>query len=276
MRITFLTNLDLASNVALNLLLPALSTAHDLELMCSSSVGKPSTHPELAALTFLEQTLPNDLIFPMVDTQKNTGELLTFHGLERYLTSPMRVLNAPNSEQGLRLLSDKTPELMISIRYGKILRNKALSIPDLGVLNLHSGKLPDYRGVMATFRAMLAQEQELFSTLHWIDDDTIDTGRVISVQGHRRAAIGCYLSNTLSLYPAGCRAIINAVNALEDGEDLPNLASGGPGNYYSFPDEETIRDFLSTGYQWGGAKFLSELYSRYLPPNIQYTTQLTL
>ena len=124
----------------------------------------------------------------------------------------------------------------------------------------------DYRGVMATFRAMLAQEQELFSTLHWIDDDTIDTGSVISVQGHTRNAIGCYLSNTLSLYPAGCRAIINAVNALEDGEDLPNLASGGPGNYYSFPDEETIRDFLSTGYQWGGAKFLSELYSRYLPP----------
>ena len=84
------------------------------------------------------------------------------------------------------LISDTTPELMISIRYGKILRSKALSIPDHGVLNLHSGKLPDYRGVMATFRAMLAQEQELFSTLHWIDDDTIDTGRVISVQGHRR------------------------------------------------------------------------------------------
>lgn len=201
MRITLLTNLDLASNVALNLLLPALSTAHDLELMCSSSVGKPSTHPELAALRFLEQTLPNDLLFPMVDTQKNAGELLTFQGLERYLASPMRVLNAPNSEHGVRLLSDTTPELMISIRYGKILRSKALSIPDLGVLNLHSGKLPDYRGVMATFRAMLAQEQELFSTLHWIDDDTIDTGRVISVQGHRRAAIGCYLSNTLSLYP---------------------------------------------------------------------------
>ena len=155
---------------------------------------------------------------------------------------------------------------MISIRYGKILRSKALSIPDLGVLNLHSGKLPDYRGVMATFRAMLAQEQELFSTLHWIDDDTIDTGRVISIQGHRRDAGGCYLANTLSLYPAGCRAIVNAVNALENGEELPNLTSDGPGNYYSFPDEETIRQFLSAEYQWAGAKFLSDLYSRYVPP----------
>lgn len=266
MRITLLTNLDLASNIALNLLLPALSDAHDLELMCSSSVGKPSTHPELAALRFLEQTLPNDLLFPMVDTQKNTGELLTFHGLGRYLASPMRVLNAPNSEKGLRLLSDTTPELMISIRYGKILGSKALSIPDLGVLNLHSGKLPNYRGVMATFRAMLAQEQELFSTLHWIDDDTIDTGRVISVQGHRRDTVGCYLSNTLSVYPAGCRAVVNAVETLGKGEELPNLASNGPGNYYSFPDEETIRHFFSTKYQWAGAEFLSDLYSRYLPP----------
>ena len=73
MRITFLTNLDLASNVALNLLLPALSSAHDLELMCSSSVGKPSTHPELAALRFLEQACPMTCFFQWSILRKIRG-----------------------------------------------------------------------------------------------------------------------------------------------------------------------------------------------------------
>ena len=55
----------------------------------------------------------------------------------------------------------------------------------LGVLNLHSGKLPDYRGVMATFRAMMAEDETLFSTVHWIDDKTIDTGRILSMRVYR-------------------------------------------------------------------------------------------
>ena len=154
---------------------------------------------------------------------------------------------------------------MVSIRYGRILHTEALSIPDRGVLNLHSGRLPTYRGVMATFRAMLAQDEDLCSTLHWIEDESIDTGRVISFQSHRRRPEACYLSNTLSLYPAGCEAVLEAVSILENRGNLPRVEHESSGTYYSFPDEGSLQRFNQAGYQWAASEFLTRLYSRYLP-----------
>ena len=101
MRITLLTNRDLASNYALNLLLPALSAKHQLRLFCSDRVGSQPEAPALATLSFYEQTLPMTVLFPLIDAQSKQGELLTFQGLNRYLTAPMGSLNQPNTHQGL-------------------------------------------------------------------------------------------------------------------------------------------------------------------------------
>jgi methionyl-tRNA formyltransferase len=73
-------------------------------------------------------------------------------------------LAAPNSADGLERLRAAAPELIVSIRYRCILREHTIAIPEHGVLNLHSGILPDYRGVMATFWAMLTGETEIGCT----------------------------------------------------------------------------------------------------------------
>ena len=170
--------------------------------------------PSLAMLFFFEHTLLDQLLFPPIDDLSQRGKRLTFRALSTFLTAPMRRLNDPNSPSGIALLKSANPDLIVSIRYGRILKQSAIDTPRLGVLNLHSGKLPQYRGVMATFRALLAGDAELFSTLHWIDDETIDTGRIISIQGVPTDPDGCYLSNTLNLYPSGCRALLEAIDTL--------------------------------------------------------------
>ena len=198
MRITFLVNRDLASNVALNLLLPKLVEKHQLTAFYSDQVGTQPDDPSLAMLFFFEHTLLDQLLFPLIDDLSLRGKRLTFDALSTFLTEPMQRLNAPNSPSGIASLKSTNPDLIVSIRYGHILKQSAIDIPHLGVLNLHSGKLPQYRGVMATFRALLAGDAALFSTLHWIDDETIDTGRIISIQGIPTDQDGCYLSNTLN------------------------------------------------------------------------------
>ena len=87
-----------------------------------------------------------------------------------------RALPAPNTAEGLALLSEAAPDLIVSIRYRRILREPAIAIPRHGVLNLHSGVLPNYPGVMATFWALLAGAAALGCTLHRIVDEGIDTG----------------------------------------------------------------------------------------------------
>ncbi len=265
MRITLLTNRDLASNFALNLLLPQLSNNHQLRVFCSDRVGPKPAASGLANTAFFEQTLPLELLFPLIDAQPNQGELLTFQGLSQFLVSPTASLNEPNGPEGLGALTATEPDLVISIRYGCILGTDALSIPNKGVLNLHSGELPAYRGVMATFRAMLAGDTRLCSTLHWIDDATIDTGRIISVQHHSRDPRQCYLANTIELYPAGCAALLEVVDMIEAGLEPDARAPEQSGSYYSFPDQRSIEAFTQAGHEWANPKFVNDLLSRYLP-----------
>lgn len=264
-RVTLLANRDLASNFALNLLLPELSQRHELQVLCSDQVGSRPTAAGLDTVKFFEQTLPNELLFPLIDAQKIEGELLTFRGLSRYLDKPIASLNHPNTKEGLSRLAATRPDIVMCIRYGCILDMDALSIPRLGVLNLHSGKLPEYRGVMATFWAMLAGDDELCTTLHWIHDATIDTGPIISIQSTVREQSACYLSNTLRLYPTGCEAAISAINAVAAGDTLSLLERPASARYFSFPDETALAEGQSAGLQWVNPDFVARFLSRYQP-----------
>ena len=263
MRITFLINLDLYSNYALNLLLPTLSKQHAINVFFSSHVGSAPQSPALRQLAFFEQMLPNQVLFPIIDRSEQQGELLTFAGLSKYLVAPMEALNDPNSAIGLNQLQLTRPELVISIRYGRILQAAAIAIPTLGVMNLHSGKLPEYRGVMATFRAMLNNDSEIFSTLHWINDPSIDTGPVISHQGIPRDPTRCYLGNVLSLYDVGCPAVLQAAETLNQKLALNSIAASGSGTYYSFPTESEITRFCDAGHQWVETESFGALLSRF-------------
>ena len=122
-----------------------------------------------------------------------------------------------------------------------------IAIPPLGVINLHSGILPDYRGVMATFWAMLDGQPEIGTTLHRITDRGIDTGPVINIDRRSVDPARSYLSNVLSLYAAGSRSIISAVRRLAAGSALDGHAQPCGGRYFSAPDQISVRRFENLG-----------------------------
>jgi methionyl-tRNA formyltransferase len=248
MNITVLANRDLASNFALNRLLPTLTARHEVKVFLSSLVGGSTQSPiELQQLKFFEQALFNELLFPALAQSGGPSLLQSFDALSRHLELPIVELNKINSEQGLATLGASQPDLILSIRYGGILREQAIAISRLGVLNLHSGLLPDYRGVMATFYAMLNGEQEIGTTLHSIQDAGIDTGDVLG-QTHRLLRYDhSYLWNVLQLYPAGVDMMLAAVDKISQGEALAGQPQSSGGNYYSFPKPAQLQQFVEKG-----------------------------
>ena len=266
MRITLLANRDLHSNYALNLLLPRMTNGHSVTLLLSDTVGDGSAQqPDLQWLHFLEQTLCNDALFPTLDRVGATGELRTFSALETFLALPCASLNDPNSEDGLAVLAASNPDLLICLRYGRILQPTAIIIPPRGELNLHSGRLPQYRGVMATFRAMLAGDSLLGTTLHWIEDASIDTGRIVHTHTESLDPQRCYVGNVLSLYEAGCTTIINALHALSTNQNLESHPAREAGDYFSFPSASDCQAFRSAGCLWADPACLAALLQRYHP-----------
>jgi len=270
MRILFLCNRDLASNFALNLLLPAFAN-HQVRVGLTERVGgidrtEPAERRELRAA---EQTYPNEVLFPLVERagfKDDGGRHLTFVEIERLRRIPVSVLSKPNSPTGLAEIREYAPDLVVSIRYGAILKCDFLAIPRLGVLNLHSGLLPAYRGVLATFRALMNGDEEIGCTLHRISDGTIDTGEIVATGRLRVTPERSLLGNILALYPIGCALIAPAIEQLERGIAITATKQAeGEGNYYTYPTADEWSQFTDRGLQVSLPAELLIAYQRYFP-----------
>jgi methionyl-tRNA formyltransferase len=69
-------------------------------------------------------------------------------------------------------------DLFVSMSYNQIFKQKIASMPPLGTINCHAGKLPFYRGRNILNWVLINDEKEFGITVHYIDN-TIDTGDII-------------------------------------------------------------------------------------------------
>lgn len=97
------------------------------------------------------------------------------------LDHPERVHEVPhiNHAEVLRLADELMPDL-IAVFGTSLIRGELLNKGRLGMVNLHGGLSPEYRGSDCTFWALYNQEPEKIGcTIHYIDAG-IDTGRLIA------------------------------------------------------------------------------------------------
>lgn len=228
MKIVLLGHDDAPSVFALNRLVRALP-GHTYEAFVSGALpAEPPPHPAMAELEAFDRALRAEI-------ESEAHPVL----------ARRRPLAAPNSPHGLETLRRANPDLVVSIRYRRILKEAAIAVPRHGVLNLHSGILPAYRGVMATFWAMLAGEDEIGCTLHRITDAGIDTGPVIAVCRLPRDPAASYLENVLALYRPGVGRLVEAVTALEAGRPVTGETQpAGAGRYFPAPDARAVEKFI--------------------------------
>lgn len=272
MRILCCLNRDLASNLALNLLLPTLAR-HEVRVGLTERVGKPpaaeAEPPARAQLRQVEQQLPNEILFPLLERANlhdDARRHLTFAEIERHRGIRIDSLSNPNAAPGLDAVRAFAPDLILTLRYGAILKAPVIAIPRLGVLNLHSGVLPDYRGVLATFRALLNGDQHIGCTLHYIRDATIDTGEIVAISRIAVDSRRSLLWHVLALYPPGIDMVAAAIDRLANGEALQTAAQPArSGSYYSYPTAQEWDAFAQRGWQVAQTHDLMDVLQRYFP-----------
>ncbi|AKA24955.1 formyl transferase [Pseudomonas chlororaphis] len=273
MRIAFLVNRDVESNLALNYLLPELHES-TVGIFLSQRVGSGSKVPRLLGqLALIEQDLFNALPPGSGGSSDpaGSGQRFGFAELQQRFGVPVRVLPSLREPAGLQMLQEAEADLFVSIRFGQILKNEALAIPSRGVLNLHSGLLPEYRGVLATLRALLNGDPEIGCTLHWIDGPGIDVGRIIETARVTVDKERSLLWHILALYQPGAQLILNAIRRLERGDPMAGTSQDpSAGAYYSFPDEDDLMQFTAQGWRLFDREDVWELFESYgfaLRPN---------
>ena len=88
-----------------------------------------------------------------------------------------------NEESFVSLLRGYEADLFVSMSFDQILRVPLYSLPRLGTINCHAGKLPFYRGRNVLNWALINDEKEFGITVHFIDDG-VDTGDIIMQSLH--------------------------------------------------------------------------------------------
>ena len=249
MRILILSNLDWPSVDALTRLRPQM-VQDEVMVLLSKVVGRvpAASEPFLAPLGQADRvgwTAQLGLAGVHADDLEESACTV----LADVLACPVAFVQGINAPAAISRVQAFAPDLIVSIRFGEILRLPVIRSARLGVLNLHSGLLPAFRGVMATFWAMLGKAPRYGATLHWVEDSGIDSGTIISEVSQPLDLGNAYLSNTLALYPAGIEMLSDAIGTLRQGQRLPGRLPKGEGAYFSYPTPEAVRNFLARGYR---------------------------
>lgn len=148
-----------------------------------------------------------------------------------------------NRDKDIKKLSDLSPDLIVSIFFPHILKNRVLALAKFGCLNIHPSLLPDFKGLHPVFWALAAKSPYAGVSLHsmrpQIDAGPIIAQKKIEVLSH---------DTEHALYAKACvmglDLLIGAIDRLGREGGFLHISENNPaGNYYSIPDRRAIRDF---------------------------------
>jgi peptidoglycan/xylan/chitin deacetylase (PgdA/CDA1 family) len=127
----------------------------------------------------------------------------------------MTVLPSVNGQEARHLLEDLRPDLGVALG-APILKPDVFTVPRLGTINLHKGKLPDYRGMPPAFWEISDGQSSVGCTVHRVDEK-LDTGAIIV-----EATVPVEKYST----PEGLRIRLDAIGNRLVVEAIGNLAAG--------------------------------------------------
>lgn len=131
-----------------------------------------------------------------------------------------------HAEATLRAVRQFAPELGISLA-APILKPALYELPLLGTINLHKGKVPDYRGMPPAFWELYYDEEKIGCTIHRVER-TLDAGPILLQREIVRRTYSTLRGLQLALDELGVDMTCEAVHQLMNGSPVwsPQLREG--------------------------------------------------
>jgi methionyl-tRNA formyltransferase len=155
-------------------------------------------------------------------------------------------VGSPNQPEFTGGLQQRAAELLISVACPYILKEKVLSIPPRGCINIHHAPLPRYKGMMPTFWQLFNGEQQLGVTIHYMSA-RVDEGDAL-LQDSLAVTPGESLHESIrrsKRHGAHCMAKVLRNIELNQAVALP--MDHTQGSYFTFPRREEALEFRRRG-----------------------------
>lgn len=138
-----------------------------------------------------------------------------------------------HGDDALQRVRDFAPDLGLSLA-APILKRPLFSIPRLGTVNLHKGRLPDFRGMPPGFWELWHDQTSVGCSVHMVDDK-LDTGAVLARDSVDRSRYSTLRGLQLQLDEVGNRLLTQAIPALLLGQSEAAPQPAGAGKTFRKP-----------------------------------------
>jgi len=163
---------------------------------------------------------------------------------------PLIETNSVNAPAFVERLGSASIDLIVSVAAPEVFKASLLRVARLGCINIHSGRLPKYRGMMPTFWQLRHGEREAVVTIHEMAEK-LDAGGVISTRAfalRERDVLDRVIRETKR---EGAREMIDVLRRTSETGALPKATplDMGQASYFRFPDPENVRAFRALGHK---------------------------
>ena len=198
-------------------------------------VGKLAEYVSLMTITALPKILGRGAIFRRLRASCRRQKI-PFHQAENVMSS-----------ETLAFAREFAPDVIVSLCH-QILKEPLISLAPLGIVNVHPGLLPDFRGIQPYFWELSEGSPRAGATLHLIEDERIDAGGVLARTSFATTpGMSVQLNYYLTLQCAA-RLLPDCLTALQAGELTPEAQTEDEGAYYRWPDSASFERLRARGH----------------------------
>jgi methionyl-tRNA formyltransferase len=156
-----------------------------------------------------------------------------------------RSVNQPEYIAQVRAIA---PDVIVSVAAPEVFKPEILGVPRLGCINVHSGRLPTYRGMMPTFWQMLRGERAVTMTVHRMAEK-LDAGDVLATQAFAIRTFDSLDRVIKGTKCEGAKLVIRVLLDLRASRAQPSALDMIHADYYSFPKPQHVREFRKRGHR---------------------------
>jgi methionyl-tRNA formyltransferase len=163
---------------------------------------------------------------------------------------PLLAAASVNAPEYINTVKSLRPEIIISVAAPEIFKSPLLSLASIGYLNIHSGSIPEYRGMMPTFWQMLEGKDVATVTIHEMVL-RLDAGGIVDTLTfpiEERDSLDRVISGTKQ---AGARLMIRVLQQIAERRTMPDTTplDMSKSRLFKFPQPADVAKFRARGHR---------------------------
>ncbi|MDF1809632.1 MAG: formyltransferase family protein [Phycisphaerales bacterium] len=145
-------------------------------------------------------------------------------------------------------IKEINPDVVASVAAPEIFKKGILDSPKIGCINIHSGKLPIYRGMMPNFWQLLHGEQHAVVTVHEMVEK-LDAGDILGTLEwplKEHDSLDRVITGTKQ---DGARLMMGIMLKMKSGEAETTPLDMSTKKYFRFPQRKDVKAFRKRGHR---------------------------